>query len=167
MIAMRKFLICVSLMLLPFCLSLGGCVKRNPLIEGEYVSSDKIENPVFPKIKLELYHLNAQSYAEANGKNVICDVTQSGDEKYFSFDLYLYIEELNEYRKLDVNEFEYMGGSPQIYHSYSSDESGYSVNGTDYKITQISFEYQSQMTIVIYHNDGEYSIYNMLFVNNY
>lgn len=159
--AIHKFLICLLTAALLFCLTAGGCAQRLSFVEGEYASIDEVADAAFSKVKLELYNIDKQRYSKANGVNVICDVTKSGDEKYFSFDLYLYVDKLNEYRKVNVNELEYVGGSPQVYKSYPSDGNGYIVSGTSYKIDGIVFEYQSIVTVTVCQNETEYYCYRI------
>ncbi len=52
-------------------------------------------------IKLELRKIDKQTYDEAKKVNVVSDFTREPDDSYFSFNVYLFDVELNEYRHID------------------------------------------------------------------
>lgn len=133
MSAIRKFssFFIPSLILIAFFM--GGCSpKFDSFIEGEYISTNEVENDMISKIKLDLYHIDEQTYIEANGVNVVSDFTRSGEDQYFSFDLYFYIDELEEYRKIDLTNFEHESHA-YTYYCYSVDKEA------SYQIYAITF----------------------------
>lgn len=50
---------------------------------------------MFPKIKLELHQINEEKYLSSKVINIICDISITEYNKYFSFELYLYLNEID------------------------------------------------------------------------
>lgn len=154
----RKFnkLFVVPLVII-FILLMSGCQKFDSFIAGEYVSINEVDNEIISKMRLELYNIDRKTYLEANGVNVVCDFTKSGADKYFSFDLYLYVDELSEYCKIDLTDFKNENHTP-TYYCYPADKDA------SYNISSITFwfdegPYDNWFIIVTHQNDTEY-IYN-------
>lgn len=138
-----------------FSLFISGCQpKFDSFIAGEYVSTNEVDNDIISKIKIELNHIDEQTYSEANGVNVVCDFTQSGADQYFSFNLYLFVDELDEYCKIDLTDFEHLSHSPTYYCCPADKDASYN-------ISSITFwyaigPYDKFFTVVIKQNGIEY-----------
>lgn len=66
------------------------------------------------------YPLNVyEEYKEANGINVFVDgsTDQRQEKRYLSIEFYLYSIETEQYEKVTLSNFEYMGGTPHSYYS--------------------------------------------------
>ncbi|MDE7296248.1 MAG: hypothetical protein K2N84_03180 [Clostridia bacterium] len=72
-----------------------------------------IENVLFSDMKLVLTEIDKKTFDEAEGVNVICDEASSKRLKYFSFELYVFIEEENDFFKIDIIDFRQPKGTPQ------------------------------------------------------
>ena len=133
----RKFnkLFVVPLVIL-FILFMSGCQKFDSFVEGEYVSTNEVDNEIISKVRLELNRINRITYSEANGVNVVCDSDKSGVERFFSFELYLYVDELGEYCRIDLTDFKHtnINHSPN-YYCYPVDKDA------SYNISSIIFEF--------------------------
>ena len=81
---MKKIL--VSMFLLVFGLCLVGCESTlSYFIDGQYISTNEVDNELFSKIKLELYQIDDEKYLSSKGINVIHDISITEYNKYFSF----------------------------------------------------------------------------------
>ena len=138
---MKKIL--VSLFLLVFALCLAGCESTlSNFVDGQYISTNEVDNEMFSKIKLELYQIDDEKYLSSKGINVIHDISITEYDKYFSFELYLYLNEINEYVKINLTDFYPDKGSPQIYYAYT-------IKGEEnYNIESITFMYNHKKIMI-------------------
>lgn len=140
---MKRFKLKIGLVLgvILFSLFLSACQpKFDSFVEGEYVTTNEVDNDIISKIRLELYNIDEQTYSKSNGVNVVCDFTKSGADKYFSFNLYLFVDELGEYCKIDLTNFEHLSHAP-TYYCYPADKEVSSAISGIYNISAIAFEY--------------------------
>ena len=138
---MKKIL--VSMFLLVFGLCLVGCDSTlSNFGDGQYISTNEVDNELFSKIKLELYQIDDEKYLSSKGINVIQDISITEYDKYFSFELYLYLNEINEYVKINLTDFYPDKGSPQIYYAYT-------IKGEEnYNIESITFMYNHKKIMI-------------------
>ena len=138
---MKKIL--VSMFLLVFGLCLVGCESTlSYFIDGQYISTNEVDNELFSKIKLELYQIDDEKYLSSKGINVIQDISITEYDKYFSFKLYLYLNEINEYVKINLTDFYPDKGSPQVYYAYT-------IKGEEnYNIESITFMYNHKKIMI-------------------
>ena len=138
---MKKIL--VSMFLLVFGLCLVGCDSTlSNFGDGQYISTNEVDNELFSKIKLELYQIDDEKYLSSKGINVIHDISITEYDKYFSFELYLYLNEINEYVKINLTDFYPDKGSPQIYYAYT-------IKGEEnYNIESITFMYNHKKIMI-------------------
>ncbi len=135
-----------------FSFSVSGCKpKYDGFVAGEYVSTEVkrhvLKGPedwAFSEIKLNLNNIDRKTYSEASGVNVICDATKSGDDRYFSFELYVYVDELGEYCKIDLADFHCQKGASQTYYCYPIDRKA------SYNISAVTFIYDKPYMILIH-----------------
>lgn len=111
----------VSLMIVFF---ISGCFPSNinPIEEGIYVSEnepfyvsesdERILHNKIKKVKLNLRRIDKDTFYNANGINVIEDTTQI-ENKYFSFELYFFIKDVNGYINIIVKDVNYVEETPQ------------------------------------------------------
>ena len=118
-----------------------GCTTTfDSFIEGTYISTEgnldselnEGKEEIISGIKLELYHISAKTYSEANGINVVKDTTKSDESQYFSYNLYLYIDEFEDYYKIYLIDIEGDVHTP-TYHCHTIDkDASYNVNGISF-----------------------------------
>lgn len=132
-----------SMFLLVFGLCLVGCESTlSNFVDGQYISTNEVDNELFSKIKLELYQIDDEKYLSSKGINVIHDISITEYDKYFSFELYLYLNEINEYVKINLTDFYPDKGSPQIYYAYT-------IKGEEnYNIESITFMYNHKKIMI-------------------
>lgn len=113
---MKKICILFSLMIMLLC---SGCeLKREPLLEGTYVSYDEKNTEVFSDAKFTIKEITKEEYELANGENVFIDAASPyyKDEKiYLSIELYLYAIETEQYEFATLTELEFKDGTNQYY----------------------------------------------------
>ncbi len=114
----------IQLLLITF---LCGCgITRYPLNPGVYESIEITENGYFSKAKYIMNEIDEQAYFDANSINVIKDGGTSGiDQKYYSFDLYFYLDSLDIFVKIETRYFNFKRDSSSVYTAgikYYSDE---------------------------------------------
>ena len=142
-ILMFSFMLFITL----FC---TGCqITLNNFIDGQYFSTNEVDNNIFSKIKLELHQIDEEKYLSSNGVNVIRDISIIEYNKYFSFELYIYLDEVEEYKIINLNNFYPDEGSPQLYYAYTIKDN------ENYGITGITFMYNHKK-IMISHNEKDY-----------
>ena len=146
-----------------FSLFLSACQPEfDSFVEGEYVTANEVDNAIISKIRLELYNIDEQTYSEANGVNVVCDFTKSGADKYFSFDLYLFVNELDEYCKIDLTDFEHLSHAPTYFCNPVDKDASYNISGITFWFDGLP---NAIFTVVMKQNDMEY-IYQISLVDN-
>lgn len=160
---------CLILCVILFSLLLSACQpKFDSFVEGEYVTTNEVDNAIISKIRLELYNIDEQTYSEANGVNVVWDFTKSGADQYFAFDLYLFVNELDEYCKIDLTDFEHLSHSPTYYCFPACKEASSNISEI-YNISAITFWFDGVpnaiFTVVIRQNGMEY-IYQISLADN-
>ena len=156
----RIFLSMITIIL---SISLSGCIKRNSFVDGQYISTNEVGNEIIPKIKLELHQIDEEKYISSNGINVIQDISITRYKKYFSFELYLYINNINDYVKINLTDFKPVLGAPQIYDiSPVKDEENYNIsfislmyNDTRILIVQNKVQYRYEIAIIESENEYE------------
>ena len=166
----RKFykLFVVPLVIL-FILFMSGCQKFDSFVEGEYVSINEVDNEIISKIRLDLCRIDRITYSKANGVNVVCDSDKSGVERFFSFELYLYVDELGEYCKIDLTDFKHtnINHSPNYYCYPVDKDAGYNISSISFWTarrfgTGIS---DKGVSVMISQNDTAY-MYELSLTNN-
>lgn len=154
---------CLTLGVILFSLFLSACQpKFDSFIEGEYVSTDEVDNDIISKFKLELYHIDKQTYSEANGVNVVCDFTKSGADQYFSFDLYLFVNESDQYCKIDLTDFEHLSQAPTYFCNPADKEASFNISSITFWFDGVP---NAIFTVVINQNGMEY-IYQISLADN-
>lgn len=162
---MKRFKLKILLLLgvVFICLFLGACrINFDSFVEGDYVTEEEVDNDMISKIRLELYRIDRQTYTEANGVNVVCDFTKSGKDKYFSFDLYLFVDELDGYCKMDLTDFEHLSHAPTYYCNPADKDKNYGISGITFSFHATP---HATFTVVIKQNGIEY-IYTLSLVDN-
>ena len=111
MVRNPKLLLTLVLVVISLCSS--GCFGHsNPSMqEGDYIlekrdnfqkeSTEEELCNFISNVRLELRKIDKQAYDKAKKVNVVSDFTREPDDSYFSFNVYLYDIELNEYRHID------------------------------------------------------------------
>lgn len=161
---MKRFKIKILLLLgvVFICLFLGACrVHFDSFVEGDYVTAEEVDNDIIPNIRLELYRIDRQAYTEADGVNVVCDFTKSGKDKYFSFSLYLFVNELDGYIKIDLTNFEHLSHAPTYYCSPVDRDNDYGIGGFTFWFYAIP---HAAFTVVMKQNGTEY-IYTLSLID--
>ena len=154
MVSNLKLLLTLMLVVIGLCSS--GCFGHNypNMEEGDYIlekndgfqdESTKGELYEFvSNVKLELRKIDKQTYENAKKINVTSDFTMEQDDSYFSFNVYLFDIELNEYRHID---FLYKSNNgphdPTYYFDAVDQEENYNIGGIifcpSYRSLRISF----------------------------
>ncbi|MCH5142208.1 MAG: hypothetical protein J1G07_00620 [Clostridiales bacterium] len=153
----------LALAVIIFSISISGCQKFDSFIEGEYVSTDEVDNDIISKIRLELYHIDEQTYLNANGVNVVWDFTKSGADQYFSFNLYLYVDELGEYCKMDLTDFKHSSHSPTYYCYPTDKDASYNINAITFWFTIGPYD---PFFMILLHQNGMEYYYQISLINN-
>jgi len=139
---MRKFKLFLMWCAILFILCSSGCFGHSypHMLEGDYIlektddfqeESTKGELYNFvSNVKLELRKIDKQTYDSAGGINVVSDFTREQDDSYFSFNVYLFDVELNEYRHIDfLYKFDNGPHDPLYYFDTVSQEENYGISG--------------------------------------
>lgn len=95
--------------------SIGEGIYEDDSGPSYYVSENdtRIAHDKIKKVKLVLKRIDKATFNEANGLNVVEDVTQKNeDKKYFSFELFFLFAESDNYVQINVTETKYNKGSP-------------------------------------------------------
>lgn len=129
--------------------------KYSSITEGEYISEideNKVDKYPFSKLKLRIYNIDKQTYLDSNGINVFCDYTKgSNEQQYYSFELFLYVNELEDYLKINLPELEHIERCVQVYASSP-------VNSEDcFNIRSITFWYSRPYEVIIAQNNEHQS----------
>ena len=116
-----------KLLFIPFLCSCEFNINRIPLKSGTYESVEIVsKNNDFTKAKYILNEINEQEYLEASSINVIKDGgTYGKKQKFYSFELYFFLESLNNFIKLETINFDYKQDSSAVYtatFTYDSNE---------------------------------------------
>lgn len=140
MVRNLKLLLTWVLVVIGLCSS--GCFGHSypHMLEGDYIlektdgfqdESTKGELYNFvSNIKLELRKIDKQTYDEAKKVNVVSDFTREQEDSYFSFNVYLFDVELNEYRHIDfLYKFDNGPHDPLYYFDAVSQEENYGIGG--------------------------------------
>lgn len=118
----KKIFSCFCVLAVCVCMLFVSACRHDPkpLVEGTYLWENvlKIQEMPFSQIKLDLAEIDKEAFDEAEGVNVGCADLSSQDstEKepiaqeltYFSFRLYVFLEEENDYVQIDVVNFKQM-----------------------------------------------------------
>lgn len=156
---MRKImafgLLTLSLLIITSC-----AVKNNCLVEGTYESIDSTESYPISQAKYILKEITEETYNSANSVNVIEDYTYSNNHKYYSFDLFFFLDFSNSYIRIDTHSFKYVSGSPSLYKAtlkYQSDI--FSINE--------AFVFDCSTNSIFWFDDnGTETRFNFIFTNN-
>lgn len=109
----RNLKLFLTWVLVVISLCSSGCFGHSypHMLEGDYIlektdgfqeESTKGELYNFiSNVRLELRKIDKQAYDKAKKVNVVSDFTREPDDSYFSFNVYLFDIELNEYRHVD------------------------------------------------------------------
>ena len=120
--------------------------KYSSITEGEYISEideNKVDKYPFSKLKLRIYNIDKQTYLDSNGINVFCDYTKgSNEQKYYSFELFLYINELEDYLKINLSELKHIEGNIQTYRTFLDNSELY------FNINRITLNYENQCVVI-------------------
>lgn len=119
---MKKTLAFLLLILL-----LCSCnIEKYPLKPGIYESKEVTINDYFSKAKYMISEIDEQTFISANLINVIKDGGTSGrKQKYYSFNLFFFIDSIDDYLNIDTRNFDFKKDSLSVYTAtieYYSDE---------------------------------------------
>ncbi|MDE5547857.1 MAG: hypothetical protein K2J30_02555 [Clostridia bacterium] len=102
----RKYIKCFfALLICSLMLFVSACTPRlKPLTGGTFVweKLSEMEEMPFSNMKLVFSEIDEETFHEAEGVNVICDEASLAEQKYYSFDLYVFLEDENEFFQIDV-----------------------------------------------------------------
>lgn len=148
---MKKYIRLFLFASIIFCIIvLSGCqLTLDNFVDGQYISINEVNNEMFSKIKLELHQIDEEKYFSSNDINVIRDVSITEYNKYFSFELYVYLSKSDEYVKINLTNFFPDAGTPQIYYAYPIEDQ------ENYNIESITFMYNHKK-IMISQNGTDY-----------
>lgn len=99
---------------------LSGCsVSEPPIASGTYITTGKQGHNDIVKVKLNLTEINAETFQNSDGCNVI-KVYGPGDRQYYfrnkpyyyAVEFFLYTEAHGNYEKVDIISFERRAGTP-------------------------------------------------------
>lgn len=65
----------------------------------------------FPNVKLVLTEIDKETFEQAEGVNVFLDESPSATRKYYSFELYAFVKEVNDFVLIDIVGFDWQNGS--------------------------------------------------------
>lgn len=150
-------ILCIAALLTASLSFLSGCVPSgDPFIEGTYITNKDRDNSTIsdiPEIMLRLTEIDEETFKNADGQNVIEEYRSSEEIRYFSFELFLYAEELGDYQQIDTTGFYRQKGAPQTYYG-DIDESQKA-----FGISGFTFNYNTPINIVIFREGNEYIYY--------
>lgn len=125
---MKKFLVILHSLISVICLIFTvGCYRSSweyPLTEGTYETIQKIErydsqigknieHEQIKTIKLVLKQIDKNEFDKANVSNVVEDRYQkNNDKKFFSFALYFFIKDVDDFVQVIVSNLVYENGTP-------------------------------------------------------
>lgn len=141
-------------------LTITGCTEKKCLVEGTYESNDSAVNYSISKAQYILKEITEETYILANSENVIEDSAYSNNQKYYSFNLYFFLDYLNSYVRIDTHSFKYVGGSHSLYNAtlkYQSD---------DFSINEAFVFDCSSNSIFWFDDNGVETRLNFIFTNN-
>lgn len=97
----------------------------DPLEKGTYYWEIIVENQEAPfsNVKLVLAEIDKEAFEQADGVNVILDESPSATRKYYSFELYVFVEEVNDFIPIDIVGFKNAEATP-VYFCQTVNPSG-------------------------------------------
>jgi len=142
----KKIFSCFCVLAVCVCMLFVSACRHDPkpLVEGTYLWENvlKIQEMPFPRIKLDLAEIDKEAFDEAEGVNVGCaDLTpQDSTEKesiaqeltYFSFRLYVFLEEENDYVQIDVVNFKQVEGRRRYQFDTADSSKSYGITDMDF-----------------------------------
>lgn len=89
----------------------------DPLEKGTYYWDNvlQIQKAPFPNVKLVLSEIDKETFEQAEGVNVFFDESPSAKQKYYSFELYLFEKDVNDFVPIDIVGFDWQNGSTFYY----------------------------------------------------
>ena len=166
---MRKFKLFLMWCAILFILCSSGCFGHSypHMLEGDYIlekrdnfqkeSTEEELCNFISNVRLELRKIDKQAYDKAKKVNVVSDFTREPDDSYFSFNVYLFDIELNEYRHVDfLYKFDNRPEVPMYFFGTVDQESNYNIDG-------IIFEYRSSYLLISFNVAGDVCDYVAVF----
>ena len=167
MIHKLKMLLTLAVIVVGLCGS--GCFGHNypNMAEGDYIleKSDSFQKEsteeelcnFISNVRLELRKIDKQTYDNAKKVNVVSDFTREQDDSYFSFNVYLFDVELNEYRHIDfLYKFDNRPEVPMYFFGTVDQENNYNIDG-------IIFEYRNSYLHISFNVAGDICDYVAVF----
>lgn len=149
-----RLILLTTLILTSISSLLSGCnAPKTPFIEGTYVTSEVDGSCNISKLKLNLTEVDKDAFQNADGRNVIEAYVSAKESHYYAFELFLYVDDVGDYRQLDIIGFERQKGAPHTY--YGRIES----SQDDLGVSGFTFIYAEPIQVLLYQNGSECRFY--------